>query len=151
MRKLILLLPLLFVAEMFSQSDLPIIGDIAEIKGRTKIYVAVEAADDRKLILKEFTKNKTFTVVNDPADAEFFMTMRSLSKVDKTVMFGRDYEERDEAQVYYIRADGKKIVVWQDTETYTAPSGMIVSMPNSMNLTRNFLKAYKKMLKTAQK
>ena len=126
----------------------PVFGEISALRGMKKVYVEGATSDERKLILGQFKKDKTFTVVGDPSEADFFMTFGELTRmaVAGGLRPSTAYQERDEAEVYYLK-DGKRIIVWQDTETLDVSNGFTFSFPNSVNLTRNFLKAYKKALK----
>lgn len=130
--------------------ELPIVGEISSIVGMTKIYIAGATSDERKIILKAFNSEKKkvpFVVVGYPAEAELFMNFGELSRMVDSTPFRRDYQERDELEVYYYNSEKKKVIVFTDTETLDVTNGMSFSYPNSWNLTKNFFKAYKKMLK----
>ena len=130
--------------------DFPIIGDVSAIRGMTKVYVAGATSDERKIVLKAFDSEKKklpFLVVGDPAEAEIFMNFGELTRMADSTLFRRDYQERDELEVYIYNADKRKVIVFTDTETLDVNNGMSFSFPNSWNLTKNFFKAYKKMEK----
>ena len=146
-----IMLVLTFVVTVsFAQNstDKPIYGEVSALRGMTKVYVEGATSDERKLILDQFKRDKTFSVVGDPSDAEFFISFGELTRmaVAAGIRPSTQYQERDEAEAYYVK-DGKKVIVWQDTETLDVSNGFSFSFPNSVNLTRNFIKAYKKALK----
>lgn len=135
------------------QADLPIFGDVSQIKGMTKVYIAGATSDERKIVLDLFKREQKkvpFVVVGDPAEAEFFMNFGELTRMADSTPLSRDYQERDELEVYFYNADKKKVIVFTDTETLDVKNGISFSAPNSWNLTRNFFKAYQKMLKQKQ-
>lgn len=134
------------VSFALGQSDLPIIGDITQIKELTKVYIAGATSDERKVILEAFKRDKKqpFVVVGDPAEAELFMNFGELSRQVDSRMNQRAYQERDELEVYYYNKDKKKVIVFTDTETLDVSNGLTLSAPNSWNLTRNFFKAFRK-------
>lgn len=134
-----LLLILFLCLSAFAQSDLPVIGELKDIAGFTKVYVATDEADSRKLILEAFKREKRFTVVNDPTDAQFFFEVKPLT----VLVNSREYQQRHEGKAYIVK-DGKKIIVWSDTETYYRSGGMSFDFPNEFNLARNLHKALKK-------
>lgn len=130
--------------------DLPIIGDISAIQGMTKVYIAGATSDERKIVLKAFDSEKKkvpFVVVGDPTEAEIFMNFGELTRLADSTPSRRDYQERDELEVYFYNKDKRKVIVFTDTETLDVKNGMSFSYPNSWNLTKNFFKAYNKMLK----
>ncbi|MEQ1605688.1 MAG: hypothetical protein ABL999_12550 [Pyrinomonadaceae bacterium] len=148
----LLIFPILTVAQ--TPVDLPIMGEVSQIVGKTKIYVAGATSDERKIIIKAFDSEKKkipFVIVGDPAEAELFMNFGELTRMTNNTAFNRNYQERDELEVYYINDDKKKVIVFTDTETLDASGGLILSFPNSWNLTKNFFKAYNKMLKAKAK
>ena len=70
----------------FGQSDLPEIGNISDIKGKTKFYL-VAGAQDRKQILREFNRGKNgLQLVNKPEDADFIVEYRELNNKEKHVL-----------------------------------------------------------------
>lgn len=133
------------------RKDLPIIGDVSAIHGLTKVYIAGATSDERKIVLKAFDSEKKkvpFVVVGDPAEAEIFMNFGELTRMADSTPFRRDYQERDELEVYIYDREKRKVIVFTDTETLDAKNSMSFSFPNSWNLTKNFFKAYNKMLKS---
>jgi hypothetical protein len=131
-------------------AKMPILGNVSDIQGLTKVYVLGATSDERKIVLQAFKregKKLPFVIVNDPSEAEFFMNFGELSRQTDNTAFHRNYEQRDEVEVYYFNKDKKKVIVFTDTETLNASNGMSFSAPNSYNLTRNFFKAYKKIQK----
>lgn len=129
--------------------ELPIMGDISEIKTFTKIYLMGATSDDRKMILEYFKRDKKspFKVVADPADAEIFMNFAELSRQAVANNRSSAQQQRSELEVFYYNKDKRKVIVFTDTETLDVSNGFTFSAPNSWNLTRNFMKAYDKMMK----
>jgi hypothetical protein len=148
----IVFITLLVTLSTFAQSpeDLPIIGDVGMIKGRTKVYIAGATSDERKIVLKAFDREKKkvpFVVVGDPAEAQIFMNFGELTRMADSTPRRRDYQERDELEVYFFNDAKKKVIVFTDTETLDVTNGFSLSFPNSWNLTQNFFKAFKKAVK----
>lgn len=134
-----LFLILLLSLSAFAQSDLPVIGELKDIAGFTKVYVATDEADSRTIILYAFKREKRFTVVNDPADAQFIFEVKPLSQLVNS----REYQARHEGKAYILK-DGKKIIVWSDTETFYHSGGLSLNRPNEFNIVTNLHKALKK-------
>lgn len=133
---------------------MPIMADMSTIEGKTKVYIAGATSDERKIVVNCFDRNKKkvpFVIVGDPAEAELFMNFGELTRMADSTPFRRDYQERDELEVFFFREDKKKVIVFTDTETLDAKNGLSLSFPNSWNLTNNFFKAYQKMLKDKAK
>lgn len=131
--------------------DLPVMGDISALQGKTKVYIQNATSDERKLILRVFkneAKKVPFVVVGDPDEAEIFMNFGELTRMTDNTAFNRKYQERDELEVYYYDERKRRVIVFTDTETLDASNGLTLSYPNSYNLTRNFFKAYRKSLTT---
>jgi hypothetical protein len=83
-------------------------------------------------------------VVGNPDEAEIFMNFGELTRMADSNRNRRDYQERDELEVFYYNKDKRKVIVFTDTETLDVTNGITFSAPNSWNLTRNFIKAYSK-------
>lgn len=117
------------------QSELPEYGSLADIAGRSKIYVNAEP-DDRAAIIKELKKKKDFTIVNKADDAEFFIEYKMLSQnqVGPTNM----NLARGRMDVY-TRGDGKNKIAWSKTETNGAFKSAVAKA-----LIKEFLRAIEK-------
>ena len=107
--KLAFLLIALLAPPAFAQSDLPTIGTLDEIKGKTKFYV-VANTDDRDKIVKVLKKRPELVVVGEPDDAEFFIEYRETSRDEKMMMT----MARGQMDVYVIR-EKKKVIAWTDS------------------------------------
>lgn len=140
MKTLLLILALAFCA--FGQSDLPIIGQISDIKNFKKVYLVIESTEDRKMILLALKKKKsTLEVVGDPKDADFFLEFKTLARQDKKVLIGSQYTETGEMHAYFYNSEKKKVVAWSESKLYYESSGLQVESPNSYVLTRKFVNA----------
>lgn len=118
---------LLFALCTFGQ--LPEIGNVQDLKGKSKIYVDADAANYKRII-KEL--KKPFAVVARAEDAEFivsFATTQSGSAGITNLAY-----EQGEMTVYFYR-DKTKVIAWRDS----AKTGL--KWP-SVTLTRRFLKQH---------
>ncbi len=91
-------------------------GDISEIKGKTKYYLVADAFASKQ-INKELKKAKNLTSVNTEDAAEFFFEYKTIGNEDRV---GGFYSSTGQLDVYY-RRDGKKVIVWSDSDTGTNP------------------------------
>lgn len=114
------LILLLFLATAAFSQDLPDKGDISEVKGKTKIYVVADDADATKHITKQIQKKKGLTVVNSADDAEIFFDYRTIERADQAAGIAGMFGEKGQLDIYY-RKDGKKVIVWSDTDTGANP------------------------------
>ena len=123
---------LVFSAAAFAQSDLPQIGKLDDIKGKTKFYLVADTFHS-KLMLKEIAKQKALIRVDRAEDAEFFIEYKALSRQP----FGETVHisETGELRVYFYKDDKKKVIVWADTHN----SHDIQPTPSD-DLMRKFLK-----------
>lgn len=135
MKLLLPLLLLIFAGATFGQSDLPELGEIKDITGKTKFYLSADAVN-HKPILKEISKNKPpLEFVNKPTDAEFFIEYKMLTHERVTSL---DIPaETGQMDIYFYR-ESKKVVVWSKS------SSASFKMP-SVDLIRKFLKEFKKL------
>lgn len=139
---LLLLMSFLFTFPAYGQSDLPIVGDISEIKSLKKVYLVTESSSDRKMILLALKKKKsTLEVVNNPDNADFFLEFKTLSRQDKKVLIGSEYTEEGEMTAYYFNKDKRKVIAWAESKLLFQSSGLSIESPNSYVLTRKFVNA----------
>ena len=131
MRILLPILIFLFTFSVFSQSDLPEIGKLSDIQGRTKFYL-VASGQSRKAILKNFEKQKVFTIVDKPDDAEFFIEYKITSLTPD--FHGLALNETGQMEVYFYR-NKKKVIVWSESTEGEAQAN---------DLIKQLLKPYKK-------
>jgi hypothetical protein len=124
----------------FSQ-DLPEYGEINELAGKQKVYVASEEQASRKYIVNLLKKD--FTVVNSPEEAEFFLTYEVKASTESRGRQPSHYK-RSEMVAYTLTNKQRKRILWSDDETFEQRGVMAFSAPNEYNLTKNFLKALKK-------
>ena len=135
-----LLLVAVFAFTASARSDLPIIGNISDVIGKTRMYLATQETDSRRIVVQAIKKNKMpFEVVGDPNDADFIFEVHELP----LLAAGRQHQKRHEAQAYYFR-EGRRVIACSDTETMDFSGGGTLSRPNEYNLINNFWKAYKK-------
>lgn len=100
------LLILLCAVPVFAQP--PILGDISEIRGKSKFYVVSDDTQIRRVIEKEIGR----TSIRNPKDAEVFVEYKALMREPSNTIFGE--LERGELRVYYYR-DKEQIVVWSES------------------------------------
>jgi hypothetical protein len=127
------LLLLLLTIPAFAQSDLPDRGDIADIKGKTKVYVAADG-EHYDAITKALAKH--FTLSPKAADADFFLAYESLSR--DVVGPSRMHLEKGQLTAYYYR-DKTKVIAWSDHRV-----GGGFKADTSKELVKRFLKAFTK-------
>ena len=136
-----LLFILLFAGFAYSQTDLPDRGSLKDIQGKTKFYVDADEPA-RKSIIKALTdKSSSFVVADKPAEAEFFVFYKILSRDEVVREPAPGFIEKGQLDVYIFR-DSKKTIVWS-TSGYG--SGMRPDTP--LSLAKNFVKAVKDDLK----
>lgn len=129
------LLPLflaLFGCVASGQIDLPDKGSLADIKGKTKVYLAADAFN-LKLMVKEFHKQTVLHEVGSAKDADFIIEYKTTFQSSQGLLG----VETGEVDVYVLR-DNKKIIVWSES----AKNGL--NLP-STTLTKKFLKAFQKV------
>lgn len=114
---------LLFAICTFGQ--LPEIGDVQDLKGKTKIYIDADAANYKRIV-KEV--KKPFAVVARAENAEFIVSFGTTQSGSA----GNLAYEQGEMTVYFYR-DKTKVIAWRDS----AKTGL--KWP-SVTLTRRFLK-----------
>lgn len=123
--------------KIYAQSDLPVIGSLEDIKGLSKVYVIADT-DSRKAIVKEIESSKGLSIVGDPADAEFFLEYKSISKDTRQTGIFRVTSEKGQLEAFVNRG-GKKIVAFSESTTGSANKG-----DTAHRLTETFLKLQKK-------
>jgi hypothetical protein len=129
MKTFILCLLLAFPA--LAQSDLPVIGQLSDIRGKTHYYLTAPA-QERKLLLKEMDKLKSgLILVGNPDEAEFFI---EYSEKPEQSEFGRNGQ-----MDVYIYREKRKVVVWSEGKLSNGTT------PPYLVLPRRFVKDYKKM------
>jgi hypothetical protein len=142
MKPLILLL-LCFPVLYAQEGNLPEYGDIADLKNLQKVYLSADSTGARKLILNELKKYPNLNIVNSPDDAEFFLEYKVLRHEDATGVFIHPPVTTSEMTAYVVK-DKRRRVAWSKTQDDAG-----ISRANEINLTRNFIKAIKKV--SAQK
>lgn len=133
MKKLLLLILLIVAKSAFAQSDLPDIGKIEDIKGRTKIYLSGDAINI-KAMQQELSRRKDISIADKPENAEFFIEYKMLN-VDYITDFHFPVET-GQLDVYFYR-DKKKVVVWSKGATKSMK-------PPTVSLLKKFLKDFTK-------
>lgn len=126
MSRLLPLIILIFAATAFAQSDLPEMGSLKDISGKTKVYIACDAANE-KLILKEFKKQKSLVRVDRPDDSEFVIEFNTTNHEEAASLYSSITSEEGEMDVYIFR-DKKKVIVWRDSAKtgWAAPATQLI-------------------------
>lgn len=128
-----LLLICLFAVPLLAQTDLPDRGEIADLKGMSKVYV-VANAEHFKMVKKELAKS--FTLVNKADEADFFLEYKILStKYDQQLKLESETCQLDA----YLFRDKRKVVAWSES-TFDG-----VFSTATQSLTKKFKKAFAKM------
>jgi hypothetical protein len=103
-----LLLTLLLVPVAYSQ--LPDKGSIADLKGKTHYYL--DAPEDQAKYVRKELKKSNLKEVKSVDDAEFVIEYRILSP-NGTLTAAELLSQRAEMNVYFLRPDGRKVVVFE--------------------------------------
>jgi hypothetical protein len=132
MRLVTILFVALFGLPAFAQSDLPEIGKLSDITGKTRFYITADAMNS-KYMIKELKKHSELTQVYKPEDADFFIEYKSLSRTAPTNSLGLT-TETGQLDVYFYQ-EKRKVIAWSDSAYST------LDLP-SVKLTAKFLKAF---------
>jgi hypothetical protein len=135
-RKLIFaLVALVFGAFAISaQEKLPEFGDIADLKGMSRVYVGTDSTQSRKFILDELKRYKALEVVASPDDAQFILECKQTGHIIVPEILGTE-KPTFEMTVYTLK-DGRHRIAWSKTKNS-------LRYPPTL-LTRDFLDALKK-------
>jgi hypothetical protein len=131
MKTLIPLIIVLLSAAAYAQSDLPDVGSIADLKGKTKVYIVADA-QNTKWILKGLKDHPELVRVDHPDDAEFFLEYKETQQRQQvnslfTMVTGQ-------LDVYFYR-DKRRVVAWSDSKVSA------MKWP-SLTLTEKFAKEF---------
>lgn len=143
---------LAFCSTVKAQSDgaVPEYGDLSEAKGLARIYITADESKAREILVKEISKaNLGLEIVGEQDNAQVVIRYGSgggMVTYNTSVQGG--------ALVVLVR--GKEYapqkynprVLWSKENTRTYTSGISFSRHPATNLAREFIKAYKKMLKS---
>ena len=130
---LVVLVTLLCLTTSAQDNTLPEYGDISELKDSSKVYVTSDIADARSRIIKELKKYAGLVVVNSPDGADFMLTYKVISQ--------NDYSITSQMSASTKKAGGRTRILWEESESAGIQH---IGKPNSVNLTRHFLKDIKK-------
>jgi hypothetical protein len=131
MKALILPFVLILAIATLAQSDLPDKGTLADIKGKSKVYLAIDA-ENIKAVQKEIQKQKQLQVVDKAEDSEFIIEYKKTN-----LRYVTDFNfpvETGQLDVYFSR-NSKKVIVWTE-------SGSKSMKPPSADLVNKFLKTF---------
>ncbi len=125
----------------YAQSEMPEYGKIADLKGKSKVYV-IATAEHRKLILRELGKRQQIVNVDRAEDAEFFVEYKTLSREEPIgIVRGTGVSmpyENGQLDVFFLR-DNKKVIAWSEARNV----GWYKGLPSNV-LTKEFLKELSK-------
>lgn len=111
--------------------ELPVYGELSELKDLRRVYITADRADARERVLREVKKYSGLEVVNAPEAADFLLVYAVKAQTDEGLT--------SQLSAVIKMPDGRQRVLWEETER----SGG--GKPNSVNLTRHFVKALKKV------
>ena len=103
-------------------------------KALSKIYLVADN-ESRKAILKQFTKQKVFVIVDKPDDAEFFIEYKTISRQSFAMMGTTETGQMD----VFIYRDKKKVIAWSESTTGGGFKG-----DTANHLIKKFFKVAKK-------
>lgn len=139
---LLIIFTLIFSLSVFCQTDLPIIGKIADIQSKKKVYISAETIDSRNLIAKVLEKDKTLEIVSDAGKADFILEFKQVSKSAPVKYGGGQFEDVAEMSVYFYNSEKRKVIAWSQTKDYFK-KGWGLPKSNETYLAKQFLKAIK--------
>lgn len=134
---------LIFTFSTFAQTDLPIVGKLSDLAGKTKVYVSSETTKSRELIEKTINKNKSFEIVADPVKADFILEFKQISKSAPAKVGMGTFDDTAEMTVYFYNAEKRKVVAWSQTKNMYEKKGWGMPKKNETYLTGEFIKALK--------
>lgn len=130
-----LLLILALAAIVSAQETLPDYGEITDLKGMSRVYVATDSTDSRKWILDELKKHPALKVEGSAEDADFILECKETGKVVTSSTLIPEVPTF-EMRAYTVK-DGRRRIAWSRTKTSLRPAPKL--------LTGDFLKAFKKI------
>lgn len=132
MKKLFLLLILMLSVVTFAQSDLPEIGSLEDLKGKTRYYLN-SPAKERKQILKELDTKKTgLELVSNPDDADFIVEYKVLDSKEKPFLISSSITSTTAQLDVYFYRDGKKIMAWSEGKTSSFRTEPYLALPRQL-------------------
>lgn len=132
-RTVALLLTLLFSFLITAAQELPVYGELAEMKEARRVYVTADYADARERILKELKKYDGLEVVSAPDGADFILAYAVKSETEAGIV--------SQLTAYTKTSEGRQRILWQQEQSYESR----LNKPNSINLVRRFITAVKKL------
>lgn len=134
MKFLILCSVICFLGFTVQAQELPIMGSLADIGNRSKVYIIADAVHS-KAMRKEIEKQKTLKIVSDPKGAEFFIEYKILDQKDGVTGMNLTIET-GQVDVYFSNAN-RKTIAWQESSSNSMKYPSIV-------LIKRFLKEFKR-------
>jgi hypothetical protein len=113
MKYLLPIFLLLFAGCVFAQSDLPEIGKIEDVKGKSKVYLIADG-ESKKAMVKKLDASP-FVVVGKSDEAEIFIEYKTISRQPFGILPGAT-TETGQLDVFLFR-DKKKIIGWSGSQT----------------------------------
>jgi hypothetical protein len=133
---------LMLALAAFGQTDLPIIGKVSDLTGKTKVYLLAETTKSREKIQKILNKDKTFQIVADAKDADFILEFKPISKTQPASLGIGRFEDVAEMTAYFYNPEKRKVVAWSMTKD-KYKKGWGGTKENENFLTNEFLKVVK--------
>jgi len=130
--------------------SLPEYGDISEIRKMRRVFVIADDIDSQNLLVNSLRSYDGLQIVSSPDSAEIFVGFGQGSNATGVVvrgLFAGTIDHRTKAQfiVFYRSDTGRPRIVWQETEDIQSSSGLVLSRPNEVNVSRHFIKALKRV------
>ena len=101
----------------------PVIGDLGDIKGMTRIYIVADAEPRKHLGIELTKKGSPFEIVADPERAQVFVEYRVMDR--RTVTSLDMLLEQGQLDVYIYR-EGRKVLAWSETKSAGYPARALV-------------------------
>jgi hypothetical protein len=141
-------------------NSIPELGNLADLAGKKKVFVSSDYLKGRDIIIKELSKDGTFTVVDKVEDSDFVIVYREVTQVRNVVAtansnsdpYGNsttttatartNKEQVGEIRVMMPGAGGSRLrMLYQTTKT----AYWVWDDPASKSTTKQFLKDFKKV------
>jgi hypothetical protein len=119
---------------VIAQDQLPEYGNVADLNGMTKVYVATDSTDVRKFILGELKKAKSLEVVASPDQGQFILECKQTGHIATSSDLFREMPTFE--MIAYTITNARRKIAWSATKTS-------VRYPPTL-LTRDFINALKK-------
>ena len=118
---------------------LPEYGDIADLKGMSKVYVTTDTSQVRKYVLDKLKSYPALTVTGTPEEADFILECVQTGRIGEMGGGTVSIDMATFEMTAYVLKDGRKRIAWSKTKNS-------LRYPPTL-LTGDFINALKKSQK----